>query len=79
MGKLRQRLLGSEPASQCHYLGGINMTQYEREEKDLYMQYENGEISNVELNEALRELERDYRAAAEEAARDAYEAELHRW
>lgn len=54
-------------------------SQYEREEEALYDQYERGEITQKELQKELRELAYDYRAAAENSALDAYEAELDRW
>lgn len=55
------------------------MDQLEREEEALTQQYENGEISTKEYNDAIRELYRDARAFAEERAREAYERELERW
>ena len=54
-------------------------TQLEREEQDLDERYERGEISSEEYNRELKEMYRDYRAAAEERAQDAYQAELERW
>jgi hypothetical protein len=54
-------------------------SQYEREEEELYAQYDRGEISNAELSRQLRDLQRDYAAAAHESAWDAYESELDRW
>jgi hypothetical protein len=40
---------------------------------------EDGRISREEADEAQRELRRDYRGAAEEAAQDARDRELERW
>jgi len=54
-------------------------SQYEREEELLYEQYDRGDISGAELQRELNDLARDYRAAAREAALDAYEQEWERW
>ena len=54
-------------------------TQVEREEQAIEESYERGEISRKEMEYELRELRRDYQAAAEEASREAYEAEYARW
>ncbi len=58
-------------------------TQWGREEQALYDSYERGEISQAELNRAVRELYRDMqddmRGAAEEAAEHAYRDEIERW
>ena len=54
-------------------------TQVEREEQAIEESYERGEISRKEMEHELRELRRDYQAAAEEASRKAYEAEYARW
>lgn len=53
--------------------------QLELEEEALYEAYERGKITNEQLQKDLRELHREYRAAAEEAAFDAYERELSNW
>lgn len=53
--------------------------QYEREERDIDERLNRGEISNDEYWKELRDLQRDYRSAAEEAAQDAYDLELSRW
>ena len=39
----------------------------------------NGMITTQEYNEQVRELERDYREMADQAAQDAYEDERSRW
>jgi len=54
-------------------------SQIEREEDEIYAALERGDISNKECNDQLRELQRDYAAAAQEAAEMAYEAEMDRW
>lgn len=54
-------------------------SQYDREEALLYEQYDRGELTSAELTRELNELQRDYRAMAQEAAYDAYEAEMDRW
>lgn len=55
------------------------MDQFEREEDFLEQQLNNGEITLTEFNREMRELQRDYRAAAEEAAEQAYRDEMGRW
>jgi len=54
-------------------------SQIEREEEDIYTRYVNGEISKEECNRELRQLQRDYAAAAHEAAQEAYDNEINRW
>ena len=54
-------------------------SQYEREENYILECEESGEISHAEAAKQLRDLQRDYRAAAEDAAQGAYEQELERW
>ena len=54
-------------------------SQYEREERDIEERLARGEISIEDFNTELRELQRDYRAAAEESAYQAYQDELSRW
>ena len=53
--------------------------QLEREEANLEQELEEGTITQKEYNDAMRELQRNYRAAAEESAQGAYEAEMERW
>jgi len=55
------------------------MDQLEREEQALQDQLDRGEITIAEYNREMRELQREYRAAAREAAQDAYDRELDRW
>jgi len=55
------------------------MGQYEREEQYLEDQLAAGEITLKEFNREMRELQRDFRAAAEESAEQAYRDELERW
>ena len=55
------------------------MNQLEREEEYLEEQYANGEITLSELEAEIRELYRSYRAAAEEAAQEAYDNAMERW
>lgn len=47
--------------------------QLEREEEHLEEQLANGEITISEFNKEMRELQRDYHAAAEAAAQEAYD------
>ena len=54
-------------------------SQLEQEERYLEEQYEAGEISNKQFTREINELYRDYRAAAEEAAQEAYDNEMERW
>ena len=53
--------------------------QLERLEDQLHDDYEKGRITRQEFEEELRQLHRDYREAAREAAHEAYERELDRW
>ena len=55
------------------------MNQYDREEDQLISDLNSGLISVAEFNKQMRELQRDYRADAEEAAERAYNEELGRW
>ncbi len=55
------------------------MNQYDREEQQLCDDYNAGLITREEYNRQMRELQRDYRAAAEEVAREAYDREMDRW
>lgn len=52
------------------------MGQFEKEENFLEEQLANGEISTQEFNVEMRELQRGYRAYAEEAAQEAYDREM---
>jgi hypothetical protein len=53
--------------------------QMEREEALLEQQLEDGQITYKEYQKELRELQRDYAAAADEAAYEAAQAERERW
>ena len=55
------------------------MNQFDREEDSIMEMEASGEIGSREASRMLRELQRDYRSAAEESAREAYERELDRW
>jgi hypothetical protein len=75
-------LLGVLVAGACVYFFCAvlrEMDQYEREEQAISDAYGRGDISNAEMRKQLRALQRDYRDAAQEAAREAYERELDRW
>lgn len=54
-------------------------SQYEREENDIQERYARGEITKAEMWAELKELQRDYREAAREAASEAYEREMEQW
>lgn len=51
----------------------------EREEQQAHEDHAAGRITLVELNKRIRDIQRDYRDAAQEAAEDAYERERDRW
>lgn len=55
------------------------MDAYERETDQLYEDHAAGLITTVELNKAVREIERGYRADAQEAAKQAFDNEMDRW
>ncbi len=59
------------------------MNQYEREEDQYHRDFENGLMTQAELNKALRDLNREYqqdmRAAAEDAAEQAYRDTIGAW
>lgn len=55
------------------------MDQLERYEQQLEEDYETGVISGKEFDQEMRELHRDYRAAAEEQAQQAYDDIMGRW
>lgn len=55
------------------------MGPFEREEQAIEDAYTRGDISSAEYREQMRDLQRDYRDAAEEAARDAYDREMSNW
>lgn len=57
----------------------MSMRAYEREEERIEQAFANGDLTPEEYREELRELQRDYRAAAEEAAERAYSDEMERW
>jgi hypothetical protein len=56
-----------------------NHSQYDREEEQLDNDLAAGLITPQQHREQMRELQRDYRAAAEESAQDAYDRELGNW
>lgn len=51
----------------------------EREIEYIEEEYAAGRISNAEMHRQIRDVQRDYAAAAHEAAQEAYDAELERW
>ena len=53
--------------------------QMEREEDILCEQLNRGEITLEEFNKEMRDMQREYRAMAEEAAQQAYDDEMGRW
>ena len=55
------------------------MTHIEREEEAIEKALERGEITNAQAVKEINELWRDYRAAAQESAREAADRELERW
>ena len=52
---------------------------FEREERILQQQFEDGEIDISEYNRELREIQRDYSHYAHESANRAYDEEFERW
>ena len=57
----------------------INESQYDREERDIIRRHSEGLITGKQADEELRELQRDYRDAAHEAAQRAYDREIEGW
>lgn len=57
----------------------MNEDQWDREEQEIERAYDDGEITLQERNKRLADLARDYRAAAREAAENAYDRELEGW
>ena len=54
-------------------------SQFDREIEELERQLDAGEITSKEYWKEVHELQRDYRAAAEEAAEQAYRDTLDSW
>lgn len=54
-------------------------SQFEREEQSIEDDLANGIISQQEYNNQMRELQRDYRAEAEDSAQQAYDNEMQNW
>jgi hypothetical protein len=54
-------------------------SQFDREEDDIQRRYAAGEITLAQYNEEMRDLQRDYRAAAEEAIQEAADRERQNW
>jgi len=52
---------------------------FERAEDDLERAFTEGSLSREDYADEMRYLAAEYRAAAEEAAQDAYDAERERW
>jgi hypothetical protein len=48
-------------------------TWYDRAQQELDEDYERGELSSKEYQQAMRDLNMEYEEAAQEAAREAYE------
>ena len=53
--------------------------QYDNEEEAIIEAYNRGEMTHAQMMKELNELRRDYQAAAEDSAREAYDRELSRW
>jgi hypothetical protein len=58
---------------------GPNRKQQEAEERQLDDDLASGAIDMKEYNRQVREMERDYREDAREAARGAYDREMENW
>jgi hypothetical protein len=54
-------------------------SQFDREMDDIDQAESDGRMTREEAAHERRELQRDYRGAAEEAAENAYREELERW
>jgi len=54
-------------------------SQMEREEEHLFEQLNEGDIDQAEFNKQMNEIQREYRAMAEESAQDAYDNEMRNW
>jgi hypothetical protein len=54
-------------------------SQLDQEIDEIDQRLEDGRISREEADAEQREVRRDYRGAAEEAAQNAYDSELERW
>lgn len=52
---------------------------FDRAEDAIDAEYEAGRMSRADYDHEMRELGRDYQAAAEEAAQDAYDRERSEW
>lgn len=57
----------------------MRTSEFEREEDQLHEDLRAGLITEAEFRKQLRELQQDYRFAAQEAAQDAYDNEMERW
>lgn len=55
------------------------MDQFDTEVESLETDLANGDITLKEYSSSLRELEKDYSGAAQEAAQEAYDNEMDRW
>ena len=53
--------------------------QFDREMESIERDFENGDMTEKEYRDSIREMERDYREAARESAQEAYYAEYERW
>ncbi len=53
--------------------------QFDRAEAQIERDFDDGLMTQAEYNREMRELQRDYRSAAVEAAMDAYEREMGQW
>ena len=54
-------------------------TQMDREEARLIEMLNSGLITQEQFRKQMREMQRDYQAAAEESAQRAYDDEMARW
>jgi hypothetical protein len=52
---------------------------YDKAEKQLEDDYAAGILSAEEYNEQMRDLQREYRDAADDAAQNAYDREMENW
>lgn len=54
-------------------------SEMERQEQDICDRYNSGETDTAEFNHEMRELTREYRDMAQEAAQGAYDDEMSNW
>ena len=54
-------------------------SEMEAAEQEICDRFNDGEIDNSQFNKEMRELQREYRAMADEACQEAYDNEARNW